>query len=277
MSAFSQVDAAPDPAGLVRFLDEAAAAESGMKHYTLAAHLLRRPGGPILDVGCGAGHDLVLLGTAGLRAVGVDPSEVMTAASAQRSAGLGARLVRAAGEALPFRDGAFSGCRIERVLMHVEDPALVVSEAVRCVEAGGLVTVFEPDWSGLRVRGSDGDRLVGWLGGMRHPGIGARLWSLLEASGCDVLDQVVEHSVWRSLVDPDRIIVLPLAVERAVAAGRVAAAEAEAWLAEQRAREGAGEFLAVMPKVLVVARTRLDRGRPERADAQGATGGPGSQ
>jgi len=32
----------PDPAGLVRFLDEAALAESGMKQYAVAAHALRR-------------------------------------------------------------------------------------------------------------------------------------------------------------------------------------------------------------------------------------------
>ena len=33
--------------------------------------------------------------------------------------------MRALGEALPFSDGVFGGCRIERVLMHVAEPAVV--------------------------------------------------------------------------------------------------------------------------------------------------------
>jgi ubiquinone/menaquinone biosynthesis C-methylase UbiE len=61
-------------------------------------------------------------------------------------------LVRAAGEALPFHNESFAGCRIERWLIHVVDPSVVVTEAVRCVRPRGLITVFEPDWSRFRVR-----------------------------------------------------------------------------------------------------------------------------
>jgi ubiquinone/menaquinone biosynthesis C-methylase UbiE len=56
------------------------------------------------------------------------------------------------GEQLPFRAESFSGCRIERVLMHVAEPAVVVAETLRCLEPGGLVTVFEPDWQSLVVK-----------------------------------------------------------------------------------------------------------------------------
>jgi hypothetical protein len=38
MSAFSEVDSAADPKGLVRLLDDAAEAEAGMKHYVMAAY-----------------------------------------------------------------------------------------------------------------------------------------------------------------------------------------------------------------------------------------------
>jgi hypothetical protein len=55
MSGFSAVDDSVDPGRLVRLLDAAALAESGMKQYAVAAHALRRPTRPILDVGRGGG------------------------------------------------------------------------------------------------------------------------------------------------------------------------------------------------------------------------------
>lgn len=67
MPLFSSVDDAPEPAALVAYVDEVARAASGMKHDALAAHALRAPEGPILDVGCGAGHDVELLARRGLR------------------------------------------------------------------------------------------------------------------------------------------------------------------------------------------------------------------
>jgi SAM-dependent methyltransferase len=189
VSGFSSVDDSPDPAALVRFLDEAARAESGMKRYAVAAHVLRRPAGPILDVGCGAGHDLVLFAAEGLRVVGVDPSAVMVDAARTRTAGAGASVVRAVGEALPFAGDSFSGCRIERVLMHVADPLVVLAEVLRCVVSGGLVTVFEPNWASFRVRSEVLSERATWLTFVKHPDVGARLWELLDDLGCDVLDR----------------------------------------------------------------------------------------
>jgi len=99
VSGFSDVDHSATPSRLVDFLDDAAVAESGIKHYAAAAHSTRHPARPILDVGCGAGHDLKLLASLGLRAVGVDPSGVMLGEA--RTRGVGSALVRAVGEVLP--------------------------------------------------------------------------------------------------------------------------------------------------------------------------------
>ena len=85
MSSFSAVDRSADPSALVRFLEAAADAESGMKHYAGAAHARRREGGAILDLGCGAGHDLTVLARFGLTSVGIDPSGVMLAAAGPRA------------------------------------------------------------------------------------------------------------------------------------------------------------------------------------------------
>jgi SAM-dependent methyltransferase len=192
MSVFSSVDAGQDPDRALGYLDWTARAESGMKQYATAAHALRSPVGPILDVGCGAGHDLSLLASAGLRAVGVDPSATLLRSAGVRTQGSGAGLVRAAGEMLPFGTGTFAGCRIERVLMHVVDPAVVLAEAVRCLRPGALITVFEPDWSSYVVRNDGGDQPAGWVAGMANPSVGRDLPRLLAEVGCDVLDRVEE-------------------------------------------------------------------------------------
>jgi len=227
-----------------------------MKQYAVAAHALRRPRGPILDVGCGAGHDLVLFATAALGIVGVDPSAVMLDAARARTATFATPLVRSAGEALPFRDEAFSGCRIERVLMHVDGPSIVLGEALRCVEAGGLVTVCEPDWASLRVSSEVLSDDAGWLTSAKHPDVGARLWEMLEEQGCDVLDRVEELSVWRSLARLERVAGFPAAVDRAVAGGRVGRTDADRWVEEQRQREATGQFYALMPKIQIIATKR---------------------
>jgi ubiquinone/menaquinone biosynthesis C-methylase UbiE len=256
MSGFSSVDSAHDPDRLVQFLDAAGSAEAGIKHYVAAAHAQRNPQGPILDVGCGAGHDLALLASSGLAAVGVDPSEVMLGAAAVRTANATIALVRGVGGALPFVDQAFAGCRIERVLMHVDDPSQVLSEVLRCVEHDGLVTVFEPDWTRFEISSDVLSSNARWITSVKQPDIGARLWELLEESGCDVLDRVEELSVWRSLVTLERVTGFAAAVDRAVTAGRIDRGEADRWIHEQRALDAAGGFRARIPKVLVVAAKR---------------------
>jgi SAM-dependent methyltransferase len=250
---FTSVDTEGDPDLVVTYLDQIANAASGMKHYAMAAHALRRPEGPILDLGCGAGHDLVLLNSVGLRAIGVDPSSVLLEVASNRVDRELTSLARASGESLPFTSDSFSGCRIERVLMHVIDPAVVLAEAVRCLRVGSLITVYEPDWSEFRVRDDSGDQRTGWIAGSRHPGIGGQLWELLEEAGCEVLDRVEERSIWRSLTVLDAVIGLEVSIQRAIDLGRIGQQDAARWLEGQRAREAVGAFFAIAPKILVVA------------------------
>jgi hypothetical protein len=138
--------------------------------------------------------------------------------------------------------------------MHVDDPSRVLDEALRCVESGGLVSVFEPDWASLAVKSSVLPERASWLSSVRHPGMGARLWQLLEERGCVVLDRVEELSVWRSLAVLERVADFPASVERAAVAGRISGQDAKRWVDDQRQRDAAGEFYATMPKILMIAR-----------------------
>ena len=248
-SAFSDVDAASAGERLVDMLEQSARGLAAMKHYMAVAHALREPAAPILDLGCGAGHDLAILERFGVPAVGIDPSATMLAAAlaAQRSR---SPVVRGAGERLPFRDGSLGGCRIERVLMHVVDPAAVIAEAVRCVAPGGLLTVFEPDWSSLCVNGTHVP--TEWVSIARHASIGATAGDLLRHAGCVVRDRVEEHSWW-DFEAFKRVTNIEDALNRAVSSGLAFRSTVESWLAEQERRAAAGEFSAEIKKILWVA------------------------
>ena len=247
MSAFSDVDAAPDPDRLVRSLAESAQGLASMKHYMGVAHQLRQPAAFVLNVGCGAGHDLAVLDRLGVRGTGVDVSGVMLDAARTQTS---APLTRASADRLPFRDGAFSGCWIERVLMHVADPEGVMGEAVRCVKPGGLITIFEPDWSSLTVNGWRVP--TAWSTAVRHPAIGAAVGDVLRSRGCFVLDRVEERSWW-TYEQLDAFT--SRAAIRAAASARGDAAAIEAWRDEVRESAARGAFVAELVKVLWVAAT----------------------
>jgi SAM-dependent methyltransferase len=253
MSVFTSVDSLADPSVVVAYLDQTTQAAWRMKHYATATHELAQPDGPVLDLGCGVGPDLRLLADAGIAAIGLDPSAVLLS-EARRRLDDSARLVRAVGEALPFGDGALAGGRIERVLIHVADPGVVLGEVARCLRPGALLTVFEPDWASFHVQTERGNVVTSWLAYVRQPGVGGALWRLVEQAGLEVLDRVEELSVWRQLDVLDRVIGVELALQRAVAADRISAEDARAWLDEQKARDDRGLFYATMPKVMVVAR-----------------------
>jgi ubiquinone/menaquinone biosynthesis C-methylase UbiE len=245
-SSFSAVDDSPDPAGLVAYLDRAAFGLGAMKRYMATSPVRVAPGGLVLDVGCGAGHDLELLRESGFHPVGLDPSAVMLAESGRRLPGI--PLVRGAGERLPFRDGSLDGCRLERVLIHVADPAMVLAEVARVVRRGGFVAVFEPDWTSLTIDGDDASVARG-LARSRSSVVGGGLEALVEEVGFKVLDVVTEDSRGYTMARVPRD--LDVEVRRELPPD-----EAEAWLATQRSREAAGTFRARWIKTLVVAMRR---------------------
>jgi ubiquinone/menaquinone biosynthesis C-methylase UbiE len=244
VSEFSAVDAAADPGRLVAYLDQVGL--TAMRHYMAVTHA-QRDTALVLDIGCGIGRDIVVLEDLGVAAIGVDPSSFMlrTAASRVRSP-----LARATAEQLPFPDDVFSGCLVQRVLMHVDEPAAVIAEAVRCVQPGGVMTIFEPDWSTLHVNGSPVP--AWWTYTARHPSVGSEVGELLTAAGCMIRDRVEERSWW-TFDDFERIISPQRYADRAVEAGLARRSDIEAWLAGQHRQAADNNFRAGMAKILWVA------------------------
>ena len=141
---YGTVDAGDDPEGAADWQDriDAWPAIHAYKDHT---HRLLPAEGPVLDVGCGTGVDLVAIGVD--RAVGVDPSRTMCRRAALRRA----RVCRGAAAALPFADASFAAARADRVLQHVEDPLAALRELVRVTATGGRVVVADPDQGSLTI------------------------------------------------------------------------------------------------------------------------------
>lgn len=253
-SPYSSVDSSDDPPALVAQLEATAVGLGAMKRYVAYRLAQEVPDPLVLDLGCGAGSDLELLAREGLVPVGLDPSAVMLASARQRETGRS--LVLGAGDRLPLRDESIGGCRIERVLMHVEDPSAVIGEVARVLRRRGVLAVFEPDWESLRFESDTpgAETVMGRLSPCRWPGIGSRLVELVEAAGFAVLDEVSEVSRGENLDG----IPLDIAgrVARRIAEGSVDADIGDAWLEEQRERDRTGRLRARWTKRLVVARRR---------------------
>ena len=152
---FTQVDRTEDPDFFVRFMDEAQkpAAIQASKRLMLERAAMTS-GDAVLDVGCGPGSDLFdiveRVGPAG-RLVGLDASEVMIAEARRRAEERRLPITFEVGDAtaLPFPDGTFDVCRAARVLEHLADPSVALSEMVRVTRPDGRVVVFDFDWDTL--------------------------------------------------------------------------------------------------------------------------------
>jgi SAM-dependent methyltransferase len=142
--------------------DEAREAEAEQREVALLRRALRAvPGcGPVLDVGAGWGRLAPLYGELSLQAVYVEPANL--GVRLMRRSHL-ARIVRSAGEALPFPAATFPAALIGWVLHHHApevDAAGILREVARVLVPGGwlfsiepLKTDFDMDrWMGLLTR-----------------------------------------------------------------------------------------------------------------------------
>src|SRR5215217_2759421 len=147
------------------------------------------PGTRLLEVGCGVGAVLAVLGQEfpGLRLFGVDiePKQLDFAREHLARTGVEATVLEADALALPFEDESFDHVWMMWLLEHIADPPSALREARRVLVSGGVITAIEVDYSTCRaepltpamdalframVRGmaasgwSDaGTRLPGWL------------------------------------------------------------------------------------------------------------------
>jgi SAM-dependent methyltransferase len=261
LNAFSDVDASGRATELARYLDHADRGLQAPKEL-LRAELGLTAGSRVLDLGCGTGHELVQLERDGVHAFGVDFSEAMLRSSFDRLASHGrpARLAAADGAQLPFSDASFDGCRIERVLQHVPNPAAVLREVRRVLRPGGRVGILEPDWASLTLASTDMEsaRAVADEVGadIAHRDVGRHLRRLLVEAGFAEVRIEVELVVHTSLDDLANMVSLDRAAARACDAGRLDRPRADALLAEMRELSAAGAFHATINRSVLAWASR---------------------
>ena len=158
----------------------------------LIAELDARPGQTVLDVGCGTGRNLALIGHRypAARLFGLDAAEPMLEVAAARlwRACVRAELARGLAEeldseALFGHRGGFDHVTISYCLSMVDDPERAVRAAFRCLAPAGTLHVVDfGDMAGLPGWFRRG--MAAWLGrfGVRHrPEVEATLWVLAGA------------------------------------------------------------------------------------------------
>lgn len=101
-----------------------------------------RPGGRLLDIGCGVGQVVATLTREGFEAHGVDVS----APNIERTRSFTGRCLLYDGGRLPYPDGHFDRVGALNVVEHVQDPEDFVAEAVRVCAPGGHVVLSSPNF-----------------------------------------------------------------------------------------------------------------------------------
>ncbi|MFC5924375.1 methyltransferase domain-containing protein [Micromonospora vulcania] len=255
MSQLTAATAAPDQ---IAYLDTAAATAVGIAYKQRFVDALDvRPGHAVVDIGCGPGTDLGRLADAaqpGGLVVGVDRESRMLAEAGRRLADRPTVELREGdAHALPLADASVDRARVDRVLMHVEDPATVLAEVRRVLRPDGVFAMAEPDWDTLAVADEDvrtSRRFARFVAGrVRNPTIGRELVRLSAQAGLRVRSVEAVAVVFRDFDTADQILGLRRNSARAVAAGELTEADAQPWLQ----RLMAGPMLAGFTFYLVTA------------------------
>jgi SAM-dependent methyltransferase len=122
-------------------------------------HLPAKPGGRLLDVGCGDGAFLAQMAELGWRAQGIDPDPAAVARA--REAGLDVTQGTLTDLDTDEHPGAYDAITLSHVVEHLHDPAGDVRRIERLLRPGGLLWIgtpnlealslrrFGPDWRGL--------------------------------------------------------------------------------------------------------------------------------
>jgi ubiquinone/menaquinone biosynthesis C-methylase UbiE len=272
---WTAVDEAASPRAYIEYLD-AVGSLAGIQRIKRRTfdRLQAREGDHLLDVGCGAGDDVLALAEFvghGGRVVGFDVSATMIEEARRRSAGLRLPIEFCLGEAeiLDFPDETFTGCRIDRVLVHVDDPLRTVSEMVRVLRPGGRLVAFDFDWETLIVDAPDRAltrRLFNFFcdqGADRW--IGRRLPGLFASAALTEIDVAAETLQFVDYKQANRVLMLETTAKQAVAAGAAGEAEAERWLQDLEKRHAEGRFFAALTGFCVGGRKPIASAEPGKS------------
>jgi SAM-dependent methyltransferase len=121
-------------------------------------HLPAKPGGRLLDVGCGSGAFLAQMAELGWRTQGIDPDPAAVAGA--RKTGLDVSQATLADLDTDEHAGAFDAITLSHVIEHLHDPGGDLRRINRLLRPGGLLWIATPNLEALGLRRFGRD----WLG-----------------------------------------------------------------------------------------------------------------
>ncbi len=236
----ASVDHTIDPNHLINYLDFASSIEYFQSYKQETYSLLNVvEGNCVLDVGCGAGDDVLALaqivGSQG-RVVGIDNSETMITEARKRAEGVVSQVEFYVQDAhdLDFGDNTFNGCRADRVFQHLEKPKQALFEMIRVVRPGSRIVISEPDWETLVVDMPNKyltRRILNYFcDEIQNGWCGRELFRLFNASGLINISIFAGTLTITDYAIADQLFDLRLTAEKLQKANKLTAAEASEWL-----------------------------------------------
>lgn len=244
---------------------------AAQQYKTMSYDLLTLAQGmSVLDVGCGAGVDLLPLaervGQMG-QVVGLDHDQDVLQAARKTVAGhANIMLVASAAEKMPFLDASFDRVRADRVLQHVKQPTAVLADMHRILRPEGLLVLVEPDWKSIALvpgspAGGNDDSILEavlkrYQRQLPHALIGRHLHGLLMQQGAVAWERIQVQAVSFTFTAwPVVDTVLQLSASAHALAQEQAALkkDIDAWLKAVADAHQSGTFLASIPLFFAVA------------------------
>jgi ubiquinone/menaquinone biosynthesis C-methylase UbiE len=217
----------------------------------------------VLDAGCGLGDDVFRMAELiipGGFVVGLDSSAklIAKAKSDERSQSLPVEFQHGDLRQLPFSDQTFTRCRIDRVLQHVSESEVAISELVRVLKPGGILLAYDNDWGTFSLT-SHNKRLTrmledAWCDSFANGWIGRELPRYFSEAGLWNVTIYPSVSLISDFETADKVYNLRQTVQRAITAGEIPQAAGDAWLDELQARAHSGCFAAALTAYTAVGR-----------------------
>lgn len=142
-----------------------------------------------LDLGSGVGETTRLIASfmrGGGECVGLEQDPALIAAAQRQNSGVSVRFQEGDATQIPFADNTFDFVFARYLLMHMPNTERTIREMIRVVRNGGVVMLFEPDFSfqACQPHSWGYDRLPNLLGALLPDAfIGRKLIHLLRAAG----------------------------------------------------------------------------------------------